>query len=110
MIPLMTLIMSGTNIAITWFGGHYIAEMQLEVGNLIAFMTYAMQILMSFMMLSMIFVMVPRAQASADRINEVLNTDSEIKDVPNPELLSLKATKQHWRLNMLIIVTSMLKT
>ena len=54
MIPLMTLIMSGTNIAITWFGGHYIAEMQLEVGNLIAFMTYAMQILMSFMMLSMI--------------------------------------------------------
>lgn len=88
MIPLMTLIMSGTNIAITWFGGHYIAEMQLEVGNLIAFMTYAMQILMSFMMLSMIFVMVPRAQASADRINEVLNTDSEIKDVPNPELLS----------------------
>ncbi|OQO74601.1 multidrug ABC transporter ATP-binding protein [Enterococcus faecalis] len=90
MIPLMTLIMSGTNIAITWFGGHYIAEMQLEVGNLIAFMTYAMQILMSFMMLSMIFVMVPRAQASADRINEVLNTDSEIKDVPNPELLSLK--------------------
>ncbi len=56
MIPLMTLIMSGTNIAITWFGGHYIAEMQLEVGNLIAFMTYAMQILMSFMMLSMIFL------------------------------------------------------
>ncbi len=93
MIPLMTLIMSGTNIAITWFGGHYIAEMQLEVGNLIAFMTYAMQILMSFMMLSMIFVMVPRAQASADRINEVLNTDSEIKDVPNPELLSLKGDK-----------------
>ena len=89
MIPLMTLIMSGTNIAITWFGGHYIAEMQLEVGNLIAFMTYAMQILMSFMMLSMIFVMVPRAQASADRIN----TDSEIKDVPNPELLSLKGDK-----------------
>ncbi|EPF4296814.1 ABC transporter ATP-binding protein [Enterococcus faecalis] len=93
MIPLMTLIMSGTNIAITWFGGHYIAEMQLEVGNLIAFMTYTMQILMSFMMLSMIFVMVPRAQASADRINEVLNTDSEIKDVPNPELLSLKGDK-----------------
>jgi ATP-binding cassette subfamily B protein len=80
MMPLMTLIMSGTNIAITWFGGHYIAEMTLEVGNLIAFMTYAMQILISFMMLSMIFVMVPRAQASADRINEVLNEEDEILD------------------------------
>ena len=109
MIPLMTLIMSGTNIAITWFGGHYIAEMQLEVGNLIAFMTYAMQILMSFMMLSMILSWYCGRQASADRINEVLNTDSEIKDVPIQNH-SKKATKQHWRLNMLIIVTSMLKT
>ncbi|MBP2097917.1 ABC transporter ATP-binding protein [Enterococcus rivorum] len=84
MIPLMTLIMSGTNVAITWFGGQYINTMQLEVGNLIAFMTYAMQILMSFMMLAMIFVMVPRAQASADRINEVLETETEIIDSKNP--------------------------
>ncbi len=45
LMPMMTLIMSGTNVAITWFGGHYIADMTLEVGNLIAFMTYAMQIL-----------------------------------------------------------------
>ncbi len=85
MMPLMTLIMSGTNIAITWFGGHYIADMTLEVGNLIAFMTYAMQILISFMMLSMIFVMVPRAQASADRINEILDENDEIVDVVQPE-------------------------
>ena len=76
MMPMMTLIMSGTNVAITWFGGHYIADMTLEVGNLIAFMTYAMQILISFMMLSAIFIMVPRAQASADRINEVLDEKS----------------------------------
>ncbi|MCZ1212187.1 ABC transporter ATP-binding protein [Enterococcus faecium] len=55
MMPMMTLIMSGTNVAITWFGGHYIADMTLEVGNLIAFMTYAMQILISFMMLSKSF-------------------------------------------------------
>lgn len=87
MMPLMTLIMSGTNIAITWFGGHYIADMTLEVGNLIAFMTYAMQILISFMMLSMIFVMVPRAQASADRINEILAEDDEIKDIPQPKTI-----------------------
>lgn len=90
MMPLMTLIMSGTNIAITWFGGHYIAEMTLEVGNLIAFMTYAMQILISFMMLSMIFVMVPRAQASADRINEVLNEEDEILDPKTPAILSFQ--------------------
>lgn len=87
MIPLMTLIMSGTNVAITWFGGHYINTMDLEVGNLIAFMTYAMQILMSFMMLAMIFVMVPRAQASAERINEVLMTENEITDPTTPQPL-----------------------
>ena len=90
MIPLMTLIMSGTNIAITWFGGHYIADMTLEVGNLIAFMTYAMQILMSFMMLAMIFVMVPRAQASAERINEVLELEPDIIDDVTPSELTLK--------------------
>ncbi|MBF8807527.1 MAG: ABC transporter ATP-binding protein [Enterococcus lacertideformus] len=80
MMPMMTLIMSGTNVAITWFGGHYIADMTLEVGNLIAFMTYAMQILISFMMLSAIFIMVPRAQASAERINEVLDEEVKITD------------------------------
>lgn len=89
MMPLMTLIMSGTNVAITWFGGHYIAEMNLEVGNLIAFMTYAMQILISFMMLSMIFIMVPRAQASADRINEVLDEDIDITDPKNSKEVTL---------------------
>ncbi|AYW47956.1 ABC transporter ATP-binding protein [Tetragenococcus osmophilus] len=89
MMPLMTLIMSGTNIGITWFGGQYIADMQLQVGNMIAFITYAMQILISFMMLSMIFVMVPRAQASADRINEVLEEADDIVDSPQPENISL---------------------
>ncbi|EME8220289.1 ABC transporter ATP-binding protein [Enterococcus faecium] len=88
MMPMMTLIMSGTNIAITWFGGHYIADMTLEVGNLIAFMTYAMQILISFMMLSAIFIMVPRAQASADRINEVLDEKIGIHDPENPKTVS----------------------
>ncbi|HFC9111777.1 ABC transporter ATP-binding protein [Enterococcus faecium] len=88
MMPMMTLIMSGTNVAITWFGGHYIADMTLEVGNLIAFMTYAMQILISFMMLSVIFIMVPRAQASADRINEVLDEKIGIHDPENPKTVS----------------------
>lgn len=88
MMPMMTLIMSGTNVAITWFGGHYIEDMTLEVGNLIAFMTYAMQILISFMMLSAIFIMVPRAQASADRINEVLDEKIGIHDPENPKTVS----------------------
>ena len=78
MFPLMTLVMSGTNIGITWWGGHLIAQQAMNTGNLIAFVTYAMQILMSFMMLSMIFVFVPRAQASAVRINEVLSQTTTI--------------------------------
>ena len=88
MMPMMTLIMSGTNIAITWFGAQYIADMQLEVGNLIAFMTYAMQILFSFMMLAMIFVMVPRAQASAKRINEILEEEVDVIDPVEPQVVT----------------------
>lgn len=61
--PVMTLIMSGTNVAIVWFGAKLIGAQSMQVGNLIAFMSYAMQILMSFMMLSMVFVFIPRAQA-----------------------------------------------
>lgn len=83
MLPIMTFVMSATNIAIIWYGGHYIGDGTLEVGNLIAFMTYAMQILMSFMMLAMVFIFIPRGQASAVRINEVLNMDSKIKDPEN---------------------------
>lgn len=82
MFPVMTLILSGTNIGIIWLGGHLIADMQMQVGNLVAFMTYATQILMSFMMLSMVFVFVPRASASAARINEVLTRPSSVSDVP----------------------------
>ncbi|WP_125605435.1 ABC transporter ATP-binding protein [Lapidilactobacillus bayanensis] len=85
MFPLMTLIMSGTNIAIIWNGGHLIANQAMAVGNMLAFMTYAMQILMSFMMLSMVFVFIPRGQASADRINKVLDLQSDIKDSNQPK-------------------------
>ncbi|MFD1471511.1 ABC transporter ATP-binding protein [Companilactobacillus mishanensis] len=84
MAPFVTLIMSGTNIGITWLGAHYIANQTMQVGNLIAFMTYAMQILMSFMILSLIFVLIPRASASAARINEVFDTESQIDTVAKP--------------------------
>ena len=80
LLPVITLVISITNVSIIWLGGHNIANGTLEVGNMMAFMTYAMQILMSFMMLSMIFVFVPRAQASAVRINEVLDMKDDIKD------------------------------
>lgn len=93
MFPLMTLILSGTNIGIIWLGGHLIADMQMQVGNLVAFMTYATQILMSFMMLSMVFVFVPRAQASAARINQVLNRKSSVSDVDEQQQLSFDDNK-----------------
>ncbi|KGI02268.1 ABC transporter ATP-binding protein [Oenococcus oeni] len=78
--PLVTLIMSGTNVGITWFGAKLISYQAMQTGDLVAFMTYAMQVMISFMLLSMIFVMVPRAQASADRINELFNSKSTIID------------------------------
>ncbi|AEV94939.1 ABC transporter ATP-binding protein [Pediococcus claussenii] len=83
MFPIMTLVMSGTNMGIIWFGGQLISNQTMQVGNLVAFMTYAMQILMSFMMLSMVFVFIPRASASAARINEVLATKNSVVDGEN---------------------------
>ncbi|CAJ1228712.1 multidrug ABC transporter ATP-binding protein [Levilactobacillus zymae] len=87
MFPVITLIISGTNIGIVWYGGQLIAHQALEVGNLVAFMTYATQILISFMMVSMVFVFVPRAQASAARINEVMDLKSKINDADQPVTL-----------------------
>lgn len=84
MFPIITLIISGTNIGIVWYGGQLIAHQALAVGNLVAFMTYATQILISFMMVSMAFVFVPRAQASAARINEVMDLKSKINDADQP--------------------------
>ncbi len=85
MFPVMTLILSFTNIGIVWLGADLISRMTMNVGDLIAFMTYSTQILMSFMMLSMIFVFIPRAQASAKRVNAVLDHPLTIKDPENAE-------------------------
>ncbi|TLQ05332.1 ABC transporter ATP-binding protein [Pediococcus stilesii] len=87
MFPVMTLIMSGTNIGIVWYGAHLIADQTMQVGNLVAFMTYATQILMSFMMLSMVFVSIPRASASAVRINDVLSAKNSVEDLSNVDKL-----------------------
>lgn len=82
-MPLMMLIMNLTTIAIIWFGGLRIDSGHMQVGSLIAFIQYGMQILFSFLMVSMVFIMVPRAEASAIRINEVLEMEPEITDRTN---------------------------
>jgi ATP-binding cassette subfamily B protein len=83
LMPIMMLIMNVTTVAIIWFGGIRIDEGKMQIGSLIAFIQYGMQILFGFLMLSMVFIMIPRGQASAIRINEVLDMDSEIVDPQN---------------------------
>ena len=87
MQPTMILIMNITSIAITWFGGVRIAQNNMQIGDMMAFIQYAMQIMFSFIMVAVMFVMVPRAQASADRINEVLEMKPEITDPEETKLL-----------------------
>lgn len=86
LFPVMTLILSLTNVGIILLGSHLIANMTMQVGNLIAFLTYATQIMISFMMLSMVFVFVPRASASAARVNAVLDHEPSVKDLDKDEL------------------------
>lgn len=90
LLPGMTLVLSLTNVGIIWWGAHLIANMTMQVGNLLAFLTYATQIMMSFMMLSMVFVFVPRASASATRINAVLDTVPSVTDPAKPAVTSLQ--------------------
>lgn len=85
LFPVMTLILSLTNVGIILLGSRLIANMTMQVGNLIAFMTYATQIMISFMMLSMVFVFVPRASASAARVNAVLEHQPSVEDLPQEE-------------------------
>lgn len=80
LFPVVTLILGMTNVAIILLGGYLVANMSMQVGDLIAFMTYATQIMISFMMLSMVFVFVPRASASATRVNAVLDQPISIHD------------------------------
>ena len=83
MSPFMTMIMNGVSLLIVWFGGKQMDLGNLQVGKLIAFITYTMQIVMSFLMLAMVAVMLPRAGVAADRIDEVLKTEPSIRD-PQP--------------------------
>ncbi|WP_442602275.1 ABC transporter ATP-binding protein [Paenibacillus sp. KN14-4R] len=92
LMPVMMLVLNFSTIAIIWFGGIRIDEGSMQVGDLMAFIQYAMQIMFSLIMLSMMFVMIPRASVSAARINEVLNMVPEVKD-PAASVQSSKPTK-----------------
>ena len=84
MMPLMMLIMNLVSVAIIWFGGHAVDAGTLQTGDLIAFITYSMVIIMGFLMIGMLSIMLPRADVAAQRIDEVLKTESSIAD-PAPE-------------------------
>lgn len=87
MMPGMMLIMNGLSVLIVWVASHKIDAGTIQVGAMTAFITYAMIIVMSFLMLTMMSIMLPRAGVAAERIDEVINTDSSIMDKENPETL-----------------------
>ena len=82
--PAMMLIMNGTSLLIVWVGAHQIEQSAMQVGDMMAFMQYALQIIFAFLMLSMMFIMIPRAIVSAQRISEVLDTEATILDPIHP--------------------------
>lgn len=85
MMPGLMLVMNGVMLLIIWVGGHNIDQGIMQVGDMMAFIQYTMQIIMSFLMISMISIMLPRAAVSAKRINEVLETKVAIQDIKNPK-------------------------
>ena len=85
MMPLMMLIMNLLMLAVIWFGAKQIADANMQVGDMIAFMQYGMQIMFAFLMMSMLFIILPRASVSADRIAEVLETEIHIHDPKEPK-------------------------
>ena len=87
MMPTLMLIMNGISLLIVWVGAHGIDNGTMQVGNMMAFIQYTMQIVMSFLMISMVSIMLPRASVSANRINEIIETDEAIKDSKEPQKL-----------------------
>ena len=90
--PIMTLVMNFSSVAIVWFGAYLISSGNLQIGNMMAFLEYAMQVIISFLLLSMVFIMVPRAAVSVKRVGEVLDTLPSIVDPPSPQQLPHDAT------------------
>nr|WP_320023806.1 ABC transporter ATP-binding protein [uncultured Acetobacterium sp.] len=91
MMPTMMFIMNAVTLLVVWVGAQHIAESTMQVGDMMAFMQYAMQIMFSFLMMSMMFIMIPRAAVSGDRIQEVLAVEPSIVDPVSPQQLPKKA-------------------
>lgn len=85
MMPIMTLLMSGLSLLIIWVGSHAVAEATMQVGDMMAFLQYATQVVMSFLMLSMLFIILPRSTVSANRIADVLAVEPVVKDPKEPK-------------------------
>ena len=85
MMPVMMMIMNGLSLLIIWVGAHQVAESTMQVGDMMAFMQYAMQIVFAFLMMSMMFIFLPRAAVSGDRIADVLETEIAITDPQTPK-------------------------
>lgn len=83
--PFMMLIMNTALVAVIWFGAHLVGDGTIEIGNMMAFMQYAMQVIMSFLMISIIFIMIPRAAVSGKRVSEVIETEPTIHDPSDPK-------------------------
>ncbi|MFF1831818.1 ABC transporter ATP-binding protein [Paenarthrobacter sp. NPDC058040] len=94
MFPVVMLVMNVSSVAVIWFGSFRIEDGSMQVGTLIAFLSYLMQILMSVMMATFMAVMIPRASVSADRIGEVLDTDSSVQPPSNPVSLTGRRSGQ----------------
>ncbi len=88
LMPAMMLIMNGVTVLIVWVGAHQIADSAMQVGDMMAFMQYAIQIIFAFLMLSMMFILIPRASVSAERIAEVLEVEPTIVDPKEPKQFS----------------------
>ena len=87
MMPMLMLVMNSITLLIVWVGAHGVDAGTMQVGNMMAFIQYTMQIVMSFLMISMVSIILPRASVSANRINEVLETEEFIKESKNPKKL-----------------------
>jgi ATP-binding cassette subfamily B multidrug efflux pump len=85
MMPVMMVVMNGLSLGIIWVGAHQVAEANMQVGDMMAFMQYAMQIVFAFLMMSMMFIFLPRAAVSGDRIADVLETELAITDPKDPQ-------------------------
>ena len=84
MMPVMMMVMNGVTLLILWVGAHQVAQSSIQVGDMLAFMQYAMQIVFAFLMLAMMFIILPRAEVSGNRIADVLETEPVIKDPQEP--------------------------